>query len=71
MRTSVPIHKEILDIRDAPAHMLGDLNMSANGDFLFALVLFLNIPGFIVGYALGYQNQLTPCFEAKFGWVDG
>ena len=51
--------------------MLGDLNMSANRGFLAALVIFLNIPGLLVGYALGYQNQLTPCFEAKFGWADG
>ena len=36
--------------------MLDDLNMSANPGFLWAIVLILNIPGFIVGYALGYQN---------------
>lgn len=51
--------------------MLGDLNISANRSFLLSLIFLLNIPGLLVGYALGYQNQLTPCFEAKFGWADG
>lgn len=51
--------------------MNGDLNMSANKSFLTAIIIFLNIPGLIIGYCLGYQNQLTPCFEAKFGWKIG
>lgn len=51
--------------------MQGELNMSPNLIFLVALVLFLNVPGLVIGYALGYQNQLTPCIVAKFGWAEG
>ena len=51
--------------------MYGGLNMSANRTYLTSLIIFLNIPGFIIGYSKGYQNQLTPCFEAKYGWAPG
>ena len=71
MKASEPLHLETLDARNLPPYIIGGLNMTANPGFLIAMVVFLNIPGLIVGYVLAYQNQLTPCFEAKFQWKKG
>jgi MFS family permease len=32
-------------------------------------VIFLNIPGVLLGYAMAYQNQVSTCFNVKFNWT--
>ena len=51
--------------------MLDDLNMSVKPPFLVVCIFVLYLPGIIGGYAFGYQNNLTPCIEAKYGWAKG
>lgn len=67
----MPLHSDVIESREQPAHMIGDLDMSANRGFLTTIILLLNLPGLVIGYALGYQNQLTPCINAKFAWAEG
>ena len=45
--------------------------MSTNPGFLAIVLFTLYLPGIQIGYAVAYQNQLTPCFEAKFQWDKG
>ena len=52
-----------------PAFMKGGLDMSANPWYFFTFMVVINLPGILVGYALGYQNQVTKCFYAKFDWT--
>ena len=51
--------------------MDGKLNMSGNPGFLWILIIILNISGVQIGYIVAYQNNLSTCFKAKFGWEDG
>lgn len=45
--------------------------MSANPGFLWVFISVLNLTGAQIGYIVAYQNQLSACFKAKFGWQDG
>lgn len=42
--------------------------MSVNTAFVWLMVITFDIGGLNAGYVVAYQNQLTPCFEAKFNW---
>ena len=42
--------------------------MSVNISYFVLIMITLDIPGLLIGYSTSYQNQVTKCFEAKFGW---
>lgn len=46
------------------------MNKSVNKGFIGIFVFTLNIPGVLLGYAMAYQNQVSPCFNIKFNWND-
>ena len=41
-----------------------------NKGYIAIFIFTLNIPAILIGYGMTYQNQLTKCFNAKFGWKD-
>ena len=43
--------------------------MSVNFMYLLCVMVTLDIPGLLIGYSIAYQNQVTKCFDTKFGWV--
>ena len=42
--------------------------MKGSTCYIFGFMITVLSPGVIAGYLIGYQNQLTDCFEEKFGW---
>ena len=42
--------------------------LKPNTGFLILFTAIMQLPGIVVGYALGYQNQIEACFNVKFGW---
>ena len=42
--------------------------MSVNIRYLAAVMIILDLSGLLIGYSISYQNQVTKCFNAKFGW---
>ena len=60
--------------KTSDADMIGvaeseNLELSVNKWYIGWFTFVLNIFGFILGYSTAYQNQLTTCFNLKFGWI--
>lgn len=47
-----------------------NLDMSADVCYLTAFMFVVNFLFMLSGYVVSYQNQLTKCFEIKFGWSE-
>jgi len=62
-------HRKRLITERQSQPVLDNLDKSTNKLFLTVFLITMNIPGILIGYSMGYSNQVTPCFNVKFNWT--